>query len=406
MKKILTAYLFLYNSLTTQKCFSEFRRRYEVSVVKVLDKILTLRCRIANNNGLLSMWNTCLESYTCPPAIRTKILRDGVHLSPKQVRLGIESEIEELTNRIIKQKAELRRLRPNLGKLTLPDQIRFCKFSIEVVEKTKKRIHQKTEAIARLCTSWYEDIFPKDVDKHIHNTSKISLTRLQKEALCRGLDFCVAPKKVDKTDVAIEFEKYVHQFTDLVIHDKTDLGWFKAKLVDTAHEITSSKIAKCPLPKAHKDALDSLKKDKSIRILKPDKGNGVVVMSDKDYIDKMNNILKDQSKFVVDANQNRSMETTEKEINDILEYLHYHSYISSQTLKKIQPKGDVMPRLRGAPKIHKDGCPLRPVLNMRNSSTYKISRWLNEILRPVEEKTCCYQIKDSFSLYRRLQTLT
>ena len=40
-----------------------------------------------------------------------------------------------------------------------------------------------------------------------------------------------------------------------------------------------------------------LSSDKSITISRPDKGRGVVILNRFDYLDKMNNILSDTSKF-------------------------------------------------------------------------------------------------------------
>jgi len=45
------------------------------------------------------------------------------------------------------------------------------------------------------------------------------------------------------------------------------------------------------------NALDNLSKDQSILICKPDKRDGIVIMNKVDYYRKMDEILKDTSKF-------------------------------------------------------------------------------------------------------------
>jgi len=45
------------------------------------------------------------------------------------------------------------------------------------------------------------------------------------------------------------------------------------------------------------DELKSLCEDKSIIICRADKGNAVVLMNKKDYLNKMNTILSDKSRF-------------------------------------------------------------------------------------------------------------
>ena len=44
-------------------------------------------------------------------------------------------------------------------------------------------------------------------------------------------------------------------------------------------------------------AINSLRKNDDIIATKPDKGTGVVLLRKSDYVDKMNKILDDQSKF-------------------------------------------------------------------------------------------------------------
>ena len=46
-------------------------------------------------------------------------------------------------------------------------------------------------------------------------------------------------------------------------------------------------------------AIDNLKKDDSVTISKPDKGNGCVVLDKTDYINKMQEIIDDKTKFTL-----------------------------------------------------------------------------------------------------------
>ena len=46
-------------------------------------------------------------------------------------------------------------------------------------------------------------------------------------------------------------------------------------------------------------AIKDLRSNERIVITKPDKGNGVVIMDSKDYVDKMQVILNDRTKFLM-----------------------------------------------------------------------------------------------------------
>ena len=53
---------------------------------------------------------------------------------------------------------------------------------------------------------------------------------------------------------------------------------------------------------------------------------------------------------------------------------------TSHLYDKLRPTGSTIPRLYGVSKMHKDGVPLRPILDMNNSPYHAIAKWLNSIL--------------------------
>ena len=61
------------------------------------------------------------------------------------------------------------------------------------------------------------------------------------------------------------------------------------------------------------------------------------------------------------------------------------------------------PRLYGLPKVHKAGCPLRPVLSMTGSPQYAASQWLCRILDPVVKRYNRHCVKDSFQFVEALR---
>ena len=73
----------------------------------------------------------------------------------------------------------------------------------------------------------------------------------------------------------------------------------KARLDDLAHLYCDSTIDSrdFTMNKECFRAINSLRKNDDIIITKPDKGSGVVLLNKSDYVDKMNKILDDQSKF-------------------------------------------------------------------------------------------------------------
>ena len=47
----------------------------------------------------------------------------------------------------------------------------------------------------------------------------------------------------------------------------------------------------------------------------------------------------------------------------------------------------MIPRLYGSPKIHKEGNPLRPIVDYTGSMTYNLYRSLADLLKPLVGKT-------------------
>ena len=77
------------------------------------------------------------------------------------------------------------------------------------------------------------------------------------------------------------------------------LSSLKARLADLAHMYCDSTIDSRDFA-IHKEcfrAINRLRKNDDIIITKPDKSSGVVLLNKSDYVDKMNEILDDQSKF-------------------------------------------------------------------------------------------------------------
>ena len=74
----------------------------------------------------------------------------------------------------------------------------------------------------------------------------------------------------------------------------------KARLIDLAHLYCGGEIGSRDFA-FHGEcfqALNSLHSNENIVITKPDKGSGVVILNKNDFIDKMQVILNDPSKFV------------------------------------------------------------------------------------------------------------
>ena len=101
----------------------------------------------------------------------------------------------------------------------------------------------------------------------------------------------------------------------------------------------------CPLSKDHLQALHALKKNDSLVICKPDKGNAVVILDKSAYVEKMLNILKENSKFSVDEFDIDLTPKIEKQVNSAITELAKSNLITQKEAKQLRTKGSTIPSI-------------------------------------------------------------
>ena len=94
--------------------------------------------------------------------------------------------------------------------------------------------------------------------------------------------------------------------------------------------------------------------DKSLIVTKLDKGKGVVILDRSSYIEKMDTIVNDRSKFTVVADPIlKTIRQVEDKINRLFTKLKSLGMISDEVYKRLFVSGSVPGILYGLPKIHK-----------------------------------------------------
>ena len=132
-------------------------------------------------------------------------------------------------------------------------------------------------------------------------------------------------------------------------------------------------------------AINSLRKNDDIIVTKLDKGSGVVLLNKGDYVDKMNKILDDPSKFErpTSVSSNDNTASIESRLQKRLLDFVKADLMPKWIYDAIRPIGSQRPRMYGLPKTHKEGIPLSPILSMTSLSHHKLGKWLADLLQPV-----------------------
>ena len=251
-----------------------------------------------------------------------------------------------------------------------------------------------------------------DPDTVISNFSSYNLNETEKSALTRGLKFSIPPKKIKKGDYLCQFEKLYREIDNEKLYDKApfDKTTFQTKLKDIAmssfYAYNTKDFKRSNLPKEEMDALRNLQSNKDILILKPDKGSGIILLDHNDYISKMNDILKDATKFkeVNNRDEYQQCRYGETRLRKYLLELKNAHIIDINTYKSLYPNGSNVGILYGSPKL-KDNVPLRPICSAIGTSSYKLSKYLVDIITPVSMSSKEKHIVDSFDFINKIDKI-
>ena len=176
--------------------------------------------------------------------------------------------------------------------------------------------------------------------------------------------------------------------------DESKIGEIHVALKKHAHDLINTRLLESKETIKRKKVISDLKRKENLVLSRPDKGNGTVIMTKSQYLERVNAILCDNAKFKkLDIEIDWNDHPGQKRVTDILQKLVKEKQLPQDIMDKV-PKGCVIPRL---PKVHKSNYPLRPVLSMTNSAYHSVAKFLDiEILKPLVVETKLFSIKDSF----------
>ncbi|XP_055714186.1 uncharacterized protein LOC129808437 [Phlebotomus papatasi] len=142
-----------------------------------------------------------------------------------------------------------------------------------------------------------------------------------------------------------------------------------------------------------------IREHSEIIIVSSDKGNKTVVMWRDEYEEKMTNIVSDETTYKkTTANQ---LNIAERKNNTLVKRLYEGGHIDFITKRELTTHNSRTPRIYGLPKIHKTNTPLRPIVSCIKSPTYALSKFLNQLLKPISN-VGGYNVKDSFEFVERV----
>lgn len=157
------------------------------------------------------------------------------------------------------------------------------------------------------------------------------------------------------------------------------------------------------LNKEEEELLGRVINNKDVRFMKPDKGNGVVVMNKGDYLNGMNALLLDGTYEEISLNE---VKVAHHKIDLLLSDMLFQEQINDSEYFYMLNEHPMVSNIFGIQKIHKGlkNPKFRPIADGKRSKTCFISKYLdNKLQRSLEKFT--YISKDLWQFLEKLKAI-
>ena len=322
----------------------------------------------------------CLAEQVVPQSA-PKQLKDGNLPFKSSAKAWINESIKDITDKLEIDLQEKKTL--TAQGIRLPDRI-MREIQQEDIRGRRNSERKLRNAINR--SKWNtigrEDIYT--------NISDRILTDEEKQVLSLGSKFDTGKLNRDLSDMLITNHKW---------HDPASDQGLAQGIVLSAY--ASAKGTPIALPRRYMKALKGLKEDPSIVNTTADKGGGIVLMNTTDYKGKMSTHLDDPTTYRKACKDNAITKSKLfiKEVRSILKDCGK----AGKKLIRLLPQNPRIPSMRGLPKLHKPGIPMRPITNGTGSAPHdlasKLAKFLTETLGSISG---CH-LKNSTDLINRLK---
>ena len=389
------------------------RSRYGNHVLKITRKYERLDYKIRKVTLDITFLRTCVENDVIPTFLNFKVSSSRLRGS----RVYMECQKKLLCDEIAFKVVHLEKLNRDFKQLgdDLKSVISYFDLTHVINLSTKCNISaiKKVEHIQnyKLLELIGEQLGhdPNDV---IRNYSSYVLSEIEKNLLIKGLNYALPPKKLKYEDYLLPFELLYrdvlknHENDNSLIHLKSrirDIGLSSFSLYNKKDHRFEN------LSKEEHAAFLSLLNNDTIIIQKADKGNTVVIVDKAIYLERMEELLSDTSKFhQISFNSKhkvnkevRHLLDMEATIKTCLDDLRDNNYLSPEDHKFMNPTGSRPGVLYGICKVHKEvgsegeTPPFRPILSAIGTSTYNMAKFFVPILKTSTVNQ--FTIEDSFS---------
>ena len=279
--------------------------------------------------------------------------------------------------KLVKQlKGRLEKLREELERENIEESVRKdLENHLELSANNCQHANQ-VKTIKKLTKLYGAQVNIPDGKEGYVNLSSIELTESQKDLLNLGLN-CHFQCKYDPLDKKAELEVLYQDILRLQKEKKVEVHQnLKDRLIGESSKVRDrcrSKILSRTLFAAAKELRD----DDRIIVRRADKASVYVILDREEYLQKLNAILHDDSKF--EKVKKDTTDTLKAKVNRLI--TSANAVTGGIHFSKIV--GEYAPGYAyGNVKTHKPDNPLRPIISQVTTPTYRLAKRLNELLQP------------------------
>ena len=381
-----------------------FNSRYNYQTLAVFRKLETTRAKLIKAYSDAFFLTSCKNQNIFPKFLKFKLYNASLHntnLYRSWQKTLLDHEIKTKQNLILNLDVNKNRLQKQLKEqisyLDFYSILAFLNNKEKKLRNNIKTTHNKK--LQNLGASVH--LNNCDPNKTIFNFSNRVLSSRESFLLSFGLNFGIPTAKPKFTSHFSPFESLATRLKSETISGNATFNSVCQYISNTANTLIKNapKFAKSFFfTKSDYSLLKSLGKDPNLIITRPDKGKGVVLLNRNDYLQKMNSILSDRSKFSILPSSTNTYKLTlklEDKINRFLRQLLDNKTINKDQYEMMRPTGSSVGTMYGLPKVHKTSTPLRPILAAYNSPSFYIAKFLVPLLEPLT--TNSYTIKNSYT---------
>ena len=230
-----------------------------------------------------------------------------------------------------------------------------------------------------------------DCRRTVINLTDTQLTTPQTELLSLGLKFSPTELKPKISTLASKIESSTRTLSPAVEN---------AIVNDISNIFQRPSITKPNLKPHLSAALKSLQRQKNtLKITRADKGNATVIMTQKQYNDK---ILEHLDLDCYTPLNKDPTDSLNRKLDSVLKKLLKEKKIDKPFFDSCRTSNPRRPQLYGLPKIHKPGNPIRPIVSFYNTPLSSLHKQLSIILKPLTISPL--RLKDSSDFVKHLNS--